>query len=149
MITDRERQLIRAAEAAEDIEASARIARDSANPEFLVEFVAAHNFDTPDTLVLVQSAIDNPHCDLGAALSIFWLLEGLSVITGDIERVESNADWFDLCTRLGERLKDHHYSPGPVSFEPPTWNRLHEHKLRKAGVDPVFFEAVVGVLAEP
>ncbi len=149
MITDRERQLIRAAEVVENIEESARIARESTNPEFLAEFVAAHNFDTPDTLILVQAALDNPHCDRGAALSIFWLLEGLSVITGDIARVESNADWFDLCARLAERLKDQSFSPGPVGFEPPTWNRLHVHKLRKAGVDPVFFERVVGVRAEP
>jgi hypothetical protein len=142
VISEFEARLIRQAAEQPDFQRSVQAARDSTNPFFLGEFVAAHNFDDPEALAVVRAAIDNPRCDLGTALSIFWLLEGLGVVTGEIARDEYNAAWFDLAALLAQRLEQRHYAGGPVAFTPPLLNKLQEHKLRVAGVSVVLFEPV-------
>jgi hypothetical protein len=142
MLSDGEKRLLRLASTGEDPAAVRAAAAQSGNPHFLFELAEAVDYDAE--LEILQAALDNPHCDLGTALAVFWLAAGLGVVTGEQVRQEYNAPWFDFCASLARRLTTGHYRPGPVSYQPPTFNGLHVHRLRQAGIAPVLFEPVTG-----
>jgi Domain of unknown function (DUF4274) len=109
------------------------------NPHFLYEYSRSYNWD--DGFDIANAVADNPHCDLGTALSLFWLAGAESLLTKSIDRDAYNGEWFDFCTKMITRISSRHYSPGPVGFEAEL-GRVQIYKLRKLGIDPVFYTAV-------
>jgi hypothetical protein len=140
MISDIERRWIDELETSEDRLHLVAIARESTNPHFLYEYSQSYNWD--NGFDIANAVADNPHCDLGTALSLFWLAGAESVLTKSIDRSASNGEWFDFCTKMITRIQSRHYSPGPVSFENSFLSRVQIYKLNKLGIDSVFYTAV-------
>lgn len=141
MISEFEQQLIDQAQYQEDIQSCVKIAAGSKNPYFLAQYASAYNWD--DGVDVARAIIDNPCCDLGTALTVFWLAEGISHFTGEARRNEYNGAWADLCEELISRLPSGFYTPGKVSYDPEL-NQVQIYKLRKLEVPPVFYAPVLG-----
>jgi hypothetical protein len=141
MLSEAERQLIEDVQQAEDISLCVKIASESGNPHFLQQYAAACNWD--DGLEIVDAIAENPSCDLGTALSLFWLADAMSLLTGAVEPDEYNRPWVEFCNKLTTRLATGVYQPGSVSFDPPA-TKVEVHKWSRQGVAAVFYSPVSG-----
>lgn len=141
MISDIEKNQIDKIQYEDDIERVTSIAKASRNPSFLQQYAINYNWD--NGLELPITIANNRFCDLGTALTLFWLAEGMSYFSGEVKRNDYNNDWADLCELLIQRLADNFYSIGPVSFK-PSINKVTALKYEKAGVPSVLFQEVHG-----
>ncbi|WP_445362215.1 DUF4274 domain-containing protein [Microbulbifer sp. ANSA003] len=141
MISDIERKQIDQIQYEEDIDKVISIAKSSRSPYFLQQYAMAYNWN--DGLALPTVIANNEHCDLGTALTLFWLAEGMSYFLKEIERNEFNNEWADFCEMIVRNLNNNVYACGPVSFK-PNISRLTLHKYQKAGVPSVLFSEVQG-----
>ncbi|WP_444942760.1 DUF4274 domain-containing protein [Microbulbifer sp. ZKSA006] len=141
MISDIEQKLIDQIQGEENLQELVRVVKASKNPCFLQSYAISYNwgdgFDVPNAIVI------NEACDLGTALTLFWLAEGICYFTGEVKRNEYNNDWADFCDLLIEKLTSNYFVIGPVSFK-PSINRVTAHKYQKSGVPSVLFNEVQG-----
>lgn len=141
MISDTERKLIDQVQYEEDRYKCVDYASKSDNPFFLLEYAQSYNWN--DSFDIPNAISDNTSCDLGTALSLFWLAEGMCYLKGEIQRNDYNQDWADFCGKLIDRLQNGFYSIGPVSYAPPV-TRTEAFKLNRLNVPPIFYSEVVG-----
>lgn len=141
MINDIEQKQIDQIQYEEDIEKIISIAKVSSNPCFLQQYAMEYNWN--DGMALPNTIANNEHCDLGTALTLFWLAEGMSYYLKEVERNEYNNDWADFCEMIADKLNSGVYANGPVSFKPSV-NKLSLYKYNKAGIPPVLYQEVVG-----
>ncbi|WP_284450742.1 DUF4274 domain-containing protein [Methylophaga thalassica] len=141
MITDIEQKQIDQIQYEEDLKKIIRIAKESSNPVFLQQYAINYNWD--DGMALPYEIANNDHCDLGTALTLFWLAEGMSYFSGEVGKNEYNKEWAELCDMLIQRLANNFYTIGPVSFK-PNINKLTALKYQKAGVPLALFQEVQG-----
>ncbi|MEW8441278.1 MAG: DUF4274 domain-containing protein [Candidatus Thiodiazotropha taylori] len=141
MISDIEKKQIDQVQCERDIEKVIGIAEASKNPSFLQKYAINYNWD--DGVRLPIAVANNKYCDLGTALTLFWLAEGMSFLSGEVERNRYNNDWADLCDMLVQRLTKNYYAIGPVSFK-PSINKVTAFKYQKAGVPSVLYQEVKG-----
>ena len=112
MISEIEKKQIDQLQCLEDIDKAVSIAKASNNPCFLQQYAIAYNWN--DGMKLPVAIANNDHCDLGTALNLFWLAEGMSYFLGDIERNEYNKEWADCCDFIINKLNNNSYVVGPV-----------------------------------
>jgi hypothetical protein len=141
MISDIEQSQIDQIQYEEDLEKIISIAKASSNPCFLQKYAIAYNWD--DGMALPIAIANNGYCDLGTALTLFWLAEGMSYISGEVQKNEYNSEWAELCDILIQRLTNNVYAIGPVSFK-PSINKVTAYRHQKDGVPPVLFQEVKG-----
>lgn len=101
----------------------------------------SYNWD--DGYALPTAIANNENCDLGTAVTLFWLAEGMSYFLKEVERNEYNIEWADFCETLIQKLNNNDYACGPVSFI-PNINRLTQYKYQKIGIPSVLYQAVKG-----
>ncbi len=142
MINDLEKKLINNIQNEEDLQVCVKVVTDSNNPFFLQEYAITYNWD--DGFEVPIAIADNINCDLGTALTLFWLAEGMCFFNGEVERNEYNNDWANFCEMLIERLTLDKYDLGPVSFKPEI-NKVTAYKYEKNGVPPVLYKEVMGL----
>jgi hypothetical protein len=87
---------------------------------------------------------DHPECDLGVAMTLFWLSDGQRFYTDE----GGTKGWRDFCEILAGRILNAHYQVRETSFNPPV-SRVQLVKLKKDGIPSAFLEAVVGELPAP
>jgi len=141
MISDIEQKQIDQIQDEDDIENIICIAEASSNPSFLQKYAINYNWD--DGMGLPVAVANNKYCDLGTALTLFWLAEGMSFFSSEVERNKYNNDWADFCDMLIQRLINNFYVIGPVSFK-PSINKVTAFKYKKAGVPSVLYKEVQG-----
>ncbi len=141
MISDIEKKQIDQIQYEEDIEKIISIAKASSNPCFLQQYAIAYNWD--DGMALPNAIANNEYCDLGTALTLFWLAEGMSYYLKEVDRNVYNNDWADFCEMIVDKLNSSVYANGLVSFKPDI-NRLTLHKYIKAGIPSVLYQEVIG-----
>lgn len=122
-----------------DIDKICEIAKASDNPSFLQQYAMSYNWD--DGYTLPKIIATNEHCDLGTAVTLFWLAGGMSYFLKEIERNEYNDVWADFCEMLVQKLNNNDYACGPVSFT-PNINKLTQYKYQKTGIPFMFYQAV-------
>ena len=142
MISEIERKQVESIQSEEDLDTYVGIAAASKNPFFLQEYAASYNWD--DGLSLPTAIANNKCCDLGTALNLFWLAEGMCYFTGEVKENEYNVEWSHFCKMIIERLTHSYYELGPVSFKPSV-SRNSEYKYKQSGVPAVLYKEVVGV----
>ena len=142
MISATERQHIDELQTCEDRSRLVTIAKESQNPFFLHEYAMSYNWD--DGFDIADAVADNPNCDLGTALSLFWLAGAESLLASSAMKSEYNLEWVAFCGKIISRITSGYYRLGPVSFEPDL-GRVQLYKLQKLGIDPVFYTAFTGV----
>ena len=116
MISEIEQEQINQIAFEKDLHKAIAIAESSHNPLFLQSYASAYNWD--DGFSLPEAIANNNCCDLGTALPLFWLAEGMSFITGEVEVNEYNKDWARFCELVSGKLLSNVYPLGPVSFTP-------------------------------
>lgn len=141
MINDIERRQIVELQHEEDSEKTANIAKNSSNPCFLQQYAINYNWD--DGFRLPKVIAKNQSCDLGTALTLFWLAEGMSYYLGEVARNEYNSDWADFCDLLVQKLLSNSYPVGPVSFK-PSINKVTALKYEKNKVPKILYQEVLG-----
>lgn len=141
MISEIEKEQIYQIQYQENIDKIVSIAKASNNPCFLQQYANAYNWN--DGMELPTAIANNEHCDLGTALTLFWLAEGMSYFLKEVERNEYNNDWADFCELIIRNLNNNVYTCGPVSFK-PNINRLTQYKYKKAAIPSVLFQEVNG-----
>lgn len=141
MISDIEKMRIDQIQYEDDLDKAIGIAKLSENPCFLQQYSISYNWDSG--LSLPTAIANNKYCDLGTALTLFWLAEGMSYFLGELDRNEYNRDWANLCDLLIDRLVNGFYKLGPVSFK-PNINKVTIYKYNKANVPPVLYQEVCG-----
>lgn len=142
MISDIEQRQIDQIQYEDDPEKIIGIARNSSNPFFLQQYALSYNWG--DGYDLPLTIANNKSCDLGTALTLFWLAEGMSYYQDEVERNEYNEAWVDFCDLLIGRLLNNAYLPGPVSFKPEI-NKVTAFKYKKAAVPDVLYQGINGV----
>ncbi len=142
MINEIEKKVIKELDSRTDLDYFVQISEQSENPFFLRALAISYNWD--DGFSVPIAIADNKHCDLGVALTLFWLAEGIALYTKDIDPNEYNQQWVNFSQLLIDRLMQGHYQPGKVGFK-PSINRITEHKYKKSNVPTVLFSEVVGV----
>ena len=142
MISENEKKQIEKLQCDEDLEACINVAATSRNTLFLQEYAISYNWD--NGFALPNAIADNSCCDLGTALTLFWLSEAMWYYTGESQRHEFNNDWADFCEMITARLVDGFYQPGPVSYNPDI-NLVTKYKYEEMGVPKVLYEGVNGV----
>jgi hypothetical protein len=114
-----------------------------ATANMLHKMALDYNWD--DGFAFPQAIADHPNCDLAVALELFWWADAISVLLGEANEYERNAEWRSFCNVLTQRLLDGHYVRGSVAFEIPL-SKTQIYKYRKCGVPELFltnFEALV------
>ncbi len=129
----------------DDLEVRLGAVRSSSNPFFLNKYAVEYNWD--DGTEIPQAIADHECCDLGTALALFWRADGISVLQGEVQRTEHNGDHVDLCRSLIKRLERAEYKLGPTGFDPEV-NRVWAYKYEKAGISPVFYQEVIGLVVQ-
>ncbi len=142
MISEIEKKQIDQIQYQEDIDRIISIAKASSNPCFLQQYASAYNWN--DGMELPTAIANNEHCDLGTALTLFWLAGGMSYFLKEVERNEYNKEWADFCDLIIHKLNNSVYACGPVSFK-PNINKLTQHKYKKADVPAALYQEVNGV----
>ena len=122
-----------------DIEECVKIVTGSDNPFFLLECAQLYNWD--DGFDVVNAIANNKHCELSIGLSLFWLADAVSYLTGEIVRNEYNSEWAEFCEILISRIESGEYKCGILSFDPQL-GKVEKYKLRKLGIPEVFLNEV-------
>ena len=140
MISEFEKKQIDDLQHSSDIKACVKLVSETDNPFFLYEYTQAYNWD--DGFEIPNAVADNESCDLGIALSLFWLAEAMCYLTKEIVRDEYNNEWADFCEKMIYKITNGHYEYHAVNFEPKL-GKVEEYKLRKIGVPEIFFTEAV------
>lgn len=141
MISDTEQAYIDRIEYEDDLEKISDIAGRSRNPYFLQQYAISYNWDNGVGLPTVIA--NNKYCDLGTALTLFWLAEGMCYYLGEVQKNEYNIEWANLCQLLIDKLLAGDYLAGPVSFKPSV-SKVAAFNYKKAGVPSILYSEVKG-----
>ncbi len=141
MISEFEQKIIEELDSREDLEYFVKIAENSENPFFLRALATSYNWN--DGFSIPIAIANNRYCDLGIALTLFWLAEGIALYTSEIVPNEHNQEWAEYSQLLIDRLIADHYQIGIIGFK-PSISKLTEHKYNKRNVPSVLFSEVVG-----
>jgi Domain of unknown function (DUF4274) len=79
--------------------------------QYLAEY---YNWD--DGFELPTAIANHSRCDLGTALTLFWLASAESWRT--TARSDYNRDWWDFCELMYVRIKDGRYEKGETRYQP-------------------------------
>lgn len=118
------------------------IVNTSQNPCFLQLCAFAHNWN--DGMQLPTAIACHQSCDLGTALTLFWLAGGMSYYLKEVTRNEYNHDWADFCELMINKLTSGVYPSSCVSYQ-PNINKLTRFKYRKAAIPAVLYQGVNGM----
>jgi Domain of unknown function (DUF4274) len=106
--------------------------------EDLLELAQHYNWD--DGLEVPQAIIDHPVCDLGLALHLFELAEGIVWLTSD-ETWEYQQEWARFCEDLASRIQNGHYLTVTIPFESGL-TTVQKFKAKNAGVADIFLSSI-------
>lgn len=141
MLNDSEKRIIEFHDGNKKLKEWMKAIKESNNPFFLKESAETYNWDDGFELPLI--AANNPCCDKGTALNLFWLAEGIVLFNGEVERNEYNNDWADFCELVGKRLINGFYKIGAVSFD-PLLSKIMTYKYKKSEIPLELYEPVNG-----
>ena len=142
MLNDKEKNQIQSYEGNENLKKWVKSIKESENPFFLRESAKIYNWD--DGFELPTVIANNTFCDKGTALTLFWLAEGITIYTKEVEKNDYNAGWANFCKMIGDRLINNSYEEGVIGFVPEI-SRVTVYKYKKQGIPSVLYEAVRGI----
>jgi hypothetical protein len=134
MTPNRQRAVQRIVEDLEDEAERVAAVRQLLTTEELLFLGEVYNWD--DGMAVPTAIIDHPSCDLGLALRLFELAEGIIWLTekNDWKYQET---WAAFCQELSNRVQSHFYVPGPVAYA-SSLSAVQRYKALKAGVPQIF-----------
>ncbi|MDQ8209609.1 DUF4274 domain-containing protein [Coraliomargarita sp. SDUM461003] len=114
---------------------------ESKNPSFLQQIAIAYNWD--DGFEIPKRITENECCDSGIDLTLFWLAEAMSYLTGEIEESEYNQDWVAFSQLMIQRIENAREEKSHTSFD-PNLTRVQIYQLKKDGISESFLNPIEG-----
>lgn len=103
----------------------------------LLAIAESYNWD--EGLSVPRAIADHPVCDLGLALRLFELAEGVCWLEEpSLSNWEYQEEWANLCDTWAKRICSEHYQLGGTSFT-SEYAKVQILKYKKLGIDPIFF----------
>lgn len=121
------------------------------DPITLHIFVSNYNFD--DGFEIPTSVIKNKNCCLSTALHLFYLVDGLGLLSNKNEFLEMeneyNKDWIQFLLKLEKMILDEAFNDFKIEFSPPL-SRVERYYLEKANpnLPKIFLSEIYGVHLE-
>lgn len=129
----------RIAEELECVDERVPAIRNLESPSDLVALAYCYNWD--DGMAVPRAIAEHPRCDLGTALHLFHLAEGILWMTTSDNDWEYQREWAAFCQDLTTRIEGGLYPTGEVAFEPDL-TKVQVLKAQRAGVPDRFLSAV-------
>ncbi len=107
--------------------------------QYLANF---YNWD--DGFGLPPAIANHPKCDLGTAVTLFWLAGPESWLSKAVVRDEYNRDWFDFCELMFERIRGGVYKKGETRYRLDAYVGLWRYQ--KLGLPESFWGDVHDVM---
>ncbi|WP_145962239.1 DUF4274 domain-containing protein [Thermoflavimicrobium daqui] len=108
--------------------------------------ILARNINMNDGFQVACSILNNPYCDLGTALLLFYDADGYRLLTEDIEKISDRLrEWKEFVLLLYNRIVNDEFSNKHISFIPPL-GKVDIYKMKKKNPDipKVFLEPSPG-----
>jgi len=138
MTRERQNAVQRIVDELEDEAERVAAVRQLLTAEELLLLSEAYNWD--DGMVIPTAMIHHRCCDLGLALRLFELAEGIVWLTEKNDWKYQEA-WAAFCKDLASRVQRGAYVAGAVAYE-SSLSAVQRHKALKAGVPAIFLTSV-------
>lgn len=102
---------------------------------------AAYEYNWDDGYEIPTAIACHPACDLAVALTLFWLSEGVSLLTNEVKPNEYNIDWVNFCGFITERILNNEYNVSSGKFIAPI-GPTQQYKLKKLGIPDILFLSI-------
>lgn len=119
--------------------------RSCTDPETLQLY--AYNYNWDDGFEGPTLIMQNPHCSMSTALTLFYLADGVEYLSDPEQEVSQyQRDWWTFVTTLYNRIIKGDFPSAPIRFEPPI-TRVERYKMEKSlsDVERVFYTPIDGV----
>lgn len=127
----------------EDPNVSLQTLKNVVDSEFLHAYATNYNWD--NGLLIPKTIIENPYCDLGTALLIFYNADGYTYLQNtEVNESESN-EWIEFLSMLFGRIKEGSFRCTSIPYNPPL-TKVQKYKLKKESpnVPMIFLEQSPG-----
>lgn len=102
------------------------------NPLFL--HIISANYNWNNGLDVPQAILDNPYCDFGTGLLLFYNADGYRLLESqDVVLNSPLDDWKEYLINLYKKLLDVDFSTRSISFTPPA-TKIQILKLKKCNI---------------
>ena len=113
-------------------------------PKELQDAAYEHNWD--DGYEIPTAIACHPACDLAVALTLFWLSEGVSLLTNEVKPNEYNIAWVKFCQLITERILSNKYSISSGKFIVPI-GPTQQYKFMKLGIPAILISSIGAEIA--
>ena len=106
----------------------------------------AYNYNWGDGFEEPTLIIQNPHCSMSTALTLFYLADGVEYLSDpDQEADEYQQDWLTFVSALYKRIIKADFPSAPIKFDPPI-TRVELYKMKKelSEEEAVFYTPIEG-----
>lgn len=107
----------------------------------------AYNYNWDDGFEEPTLIMQNPHCSMSTALTLFYLADGVEYLSDPEQEVSVyQQDWWTFVTTLYKRIIKGDFPSAPIKFDPPI-TRVERYKMEKGLSDEesVFYTPIDGV----
>lgn len=110
--------------------------------------IIADNYNWDDGLEIPSAIINNPYCDLGTALMIFYLAEGEAILDLKLDRGVFG-EWEEFVFALYDMILNDKFKYKNISYA-PALSKVQLYKLKKKNQNApaVFLEKTPGDIVE-
>src|SRR5262249_13127208 len=132
LLVERKRSAILSPRQQERIEASRydenadplQLVQEAEDAKELHLFAANWNWDDFRTAKLLRSIIENPLCDRGTALMIYWWMDGLSWYESRVDVPQWEVELFDLARAIENLMLKGGFRYQDIGFDPKDQTQL-------------------------
>ena len=107
----------------------------------------AYNYNWDDGFEEPTLIMQNPHCSMSTALTLFYLADGMEYLSDPEQEVSVyQQDWLTFVMTLYNRIIKGDYLSVPIKFDPPI-TRVERYKMEKGLTDEesIFYTPIDGV----
>jgi hypothetical protein len=113
----------------DDITSSVEDIKTIVNKELLHLIALKYNWD--NGFGMPRAIIDNKYCDLGTAISLFYLADGYSYLNSEnSSSAPNNKEWEDFMEAIYNKIVDNAFLTSEIASE-PTISKVQVFKLKK------------------
>jgi len=110
--------------------------------------IIADNYSWDDGFEIPSAIINNPSCDLGTALMIFYLAEGEAILDLKLDRGVSG-EWEEFISVLYDMILNDRFKYKNISYTPALSKvQLYKIKKKNPNAPSIFLEKTPGDIVE-
>ena len=129
-------EILRLLDSADSVDEWIDAVRNLSSAQQLLELAQVYNWG--DGLSVPWAIADHPACDLGLALHLFELAEGVVFLAEPDRDWGYQQEWVKFCRELSQRILAGHYSRVLIPFATGL-TAVQRLKLKRQGVPEIFY----------